>query len=70
MSSLRNLAGLGEVLDETCGNDVEDVLALELQDNSGTTGTHFLSCTESYSHPWSDVASPLSVISVVESLDF
>ena len=39
VSSLRSLAGLGEVLDESCGNDVEDELALELDDNPGTTGT-------------------------------
>ena len=37
MSSLRNLAGLGEVLDESCGNDEEDELQLELEDNLGTT---------------------------------
>ena len=42
VSSLRSLAGLGEVLDESCGNDVEDELAIELDDNAGTTtGTTF-----------------------------
>ena len=46
MSSLRNLAGLGEILDEYCGNDVEDELAVELDDNPGTiTGTKFSVCT-------------------------
>ena len=41
-SSHRGLAGLGEVLAESCGNDVEDELALELDDNPGTTiGTTF-----------------------------
>ena len=43
-------AGLGEAPDESCGSDVEDELALELDDNPGTTGT------ESFSHSWSDVA--------------
>ena len=39
-SSIRTLAGLEEVLDESCGNDVEDELALGLDDNPGTaTGT-------------------------------
>ena len=41
MSSLRSVAGLGDVSsEESCGNDVEDVLALELEeplDNPGTT---------------------------------
>ena len=40
MSSLRILAGLEEILDESCGNDVEDELALELEElvvNPGTT---------------------------------
>ena len=42
VSSLRNLAGLRELLDESCGNDVEDELALELDDNPGKTmGTNF-----------------------------
>ena len=42
VSSLRVLAGLGEVLDESCANDVEDELALELEENPGTTtGTTF-----------------------------
>ena len=41
-SSHRKLAGLGEVLDESCGNGVKDDLALELHDNPGTaTGTKF-----------------------------
>ena len=31
------LLGLGEVLDESCGNDVEDELAVELDDHPGTT---------------------------------
>ena len=33
MSSLPTLAGLGEVLDESCGNDAEDELELVLEDN-------------------------------------
>ena len=56
VSSLRSLAGLGEVLDEPCGNDVEDELALELHDKPGTTvGTTF-SVLHTFSHSWSDVA--------------
>ena len=30
-------AGLEEVVEASCGNDVEDELALELDDNPGTT---------------------------------
>ena len=33
-SFLRSVAGLEDVLDEACGNDVEDELALELEDNN------------------------------------
>ena len=41
-SSLRKLAGLENVLIESCGDDVEDELVLELDDNPGTTtGTTF-----------------------------
>ena len=41
-SSLRGLAGLGELLDESSANDVEDELERELEDNPGTTpGTKF-----------------------------
>ena len=36
-SSLLKRAGLEEVLDESCGDDVEDELAQELDDNPGTT---------------------------------
>ena len=36
-SSLRRLAGLEQVLTESCGNEVEDELAPELDDNPGTT---------------------------------
>ena len=36
-SSLRSVAGLESVLDESCGNDVEDELVPELDDNPGTT---------------------------------
>ena len=36
-SSLRKRAGLEEVLDDPCGNDVEDELALELDDNLETS---------------------------------
>ena len=44
ISSLRNLAGLGEVLDERCGDDVEDELELKLEDNpKSTTGTNSFS---------------------------
>ena len=42
VSSLHKLAGLEEVLCESCGNDVEDELAPELDDNPvTTTGTKF-----------------------------
>ena len=35
------------MLDESCGNDVEDELAQELDDNPGTTtSTNFPSCKE------------------------
>ena len=41
-SSLRCVAGLEEVLDESCGGDVEDELLSEFDDNPGTTrGTKF-----------------------------
>ena len=41
-SSLPSGAGLEDVLDESCGGDVEDELAPELDDNPGTTrGTKF-----------------------------
>ena len=33
----RHLAGLGEVLTESCGNDAEYELALELDDNPRVT---------------------------------
>ena len=36
-SSLRSVAGLEDVLGESCGNDVEDELVPELDDNPGTT---------------------------------
>ena len=36
-----NLAGVGEVLDESCRNDVGNELELELEDNPGTTRTTF-----------------------------
>ena len=36
-SSLRSVAGLEDVLDESCGIDVEDELAPELDDNPGRT---------------------------------
>ena len=40
--SLRREFGGFNELDESCGNDVEDELALELDDNPGTTtGTKF-----------------------------
>ena len=40
-SSLRRFAGSAE-LDESCGNDAEDELVLELDDSPGTaTGTKF-----------------------------
>ena len=35
--SLRSVAGLEHVLDESCGGGVEDELAPELDDNPGTT---------------------------------
>ena len=54
MSSLRSLAGLGEVLDESCGDDVDDELAMEVDDCPGTTRTKF--SAEVFSHSWSDVA--------------
>ena len=42
VSSLRSLAGLEDVLNESCGGDVEDELAPELDDNPWTTrGTKF-----------------------------
>ena len=46
------------MLDESCGNDVEDELAPELEDNPGTTtGTKFsVLHVELFSHSWSDVA--------------
>ena len=41
-SSLRSAAGLEEVLDESCGSDVEDELVPELDDDPRTTrGTKF-----------------------------
>ena len=41
-SSLRSVAGLEDVLDESCGGDVEDELVPELDENPGTTrGTKF-----------------------------
>ena len=41
-SSLRSVAGLEDVLDESCGSDVEDELVPEFADNPGTvTGTKF-----------------------------
>ena len=41
-SSLRSVAGLEDVLDESCGSDVEDELVPEFGDNPGTTkGTKF-----------------------------
>ena len=41
-SSLRSVARLENVLDESCGGDVEDELAPEFGDNPGTTrGTKF-----------------------------
>ena len=36
-SSLRSVAGLEDVLAESCGIDVEDELVPELDDNPGTT---------------------------------
>ena len=58
-SSLRELAGL-EVVDESCGTDAEDELAVELDDNSKTTtSTIFPSCMELFSHFWSDNTGPL-----------
>ena len=35
-SSLRSVAGLEDVLDESCGGDVEDELVPELDDHPGT----------------------------------
>ena len=56
-SSLRKLAGLEEVLEASCGNDVEDELALELDDNPRTTtSTTFSVLHRILSHPWSVVA--------------
>ena len=50
-------AGLGDVLGESCENDVEAETALELQANPGPTkGRNLLSCVESFCHSWSDVA--------------
>ena len=41
-SSLRSVAGLEDVLDQSCGGDVEDELVPEFDDNPGTTrGTKF-----------------------------
>ena len=41
-SSLRSVAGLEDVLDESCGGDAEDELVPEIDDNPGTTrGTKF-----------------------------
>ena len=52
-----SVSGLGEVLDESCCKNVENEHALELEDNPWTTtGTKFLSCTELFSHSWSDLA--------------
>ena len=42
IDSVAQCLSLSEVLDKSCGNDVEDELAIELDDNPGTTtGTKF-----------------------------
>ena len=52
--SLRGLAGLGEIPDESCGDDVEVELALELGDDPGTkTGTKFSVLQRIMFHSWS-----------------
>ena len=69
-SSLRKLAGLEEVLDESCGNDVEDELAPELDDNPGTTRGATFFCLAQNSFPivgqmWLLTTGPLVGISVL-----
>ena len=67
--SLRFVAGLEKVLDESCGGDVEDELVPELDDNPGTTrGTKF-SVLHKNSFPffgqqWFLTAGPLVGISI------
>ena len=43
-SSLRTSARLEDVLEESCGNDVEDELAPELDDNPGTSNGYEMFC--------------------------
>ena len=54
VSALRCFAGLGGIPDVSCRNDVQDILALELEepvDTPGTTiGTNFQCCMESFCH--------------------
>ena len=62
-SSLRKLDGLEEVLEASCGNDVQDELALELDDNPGQQqARHFPSCTEAFpilGQMWRSTTAPL-----------
>ena len=55
-SSLRSVAGLEDVLVESCGSDVEDELAPEFDDNPGTTRGTKISVCCSQSPLWSTVA--------------
>ena len=56
--SLRCLVGSGEVLNESCGDDVEDELEFEVQKTilREQQERTFLFCTEFPVHSWSDVA--------------
>ena len=68
-SSLRSVAGLQDVLDESCGGDVEDELVPEFDDNPGTTrGTKFFRLASNilplFGQVWLLTAGPLIVFSV------
>ena len=55
-SSIRSVAGLEDVLDESCGGDVEHNLVPEFDFPGTTRGTKFSSCIGSSSLVWSGVA--------------
>ena len=67
--SLRSVAGLEDVLDESCGGDVEDELVPEFDDNPGTTRGTKISVLHKkilpmFGQPWFVTARPLIGISI------